>query len=218
MSNKETQLELERLAEENRKLKAQLARSGKVKKKKLKAPPKPVADSRLQLAEFVKLLVKHKTREEIIDELGLNTNQFEAFYAKFFEEVESEENSKTPIKRYVEFVQVQTQLVRELEWLVQHLKSEKKNGQAYVAAIRTQSEIYEKIIKTGQELRLIVKAPESVLLVDGRDAREVDADELELEVNRELQAIRGLIDSKKKKGNSGASNVLAFRKPEDAAG
>lgn len=209
--------ELEKLAEENRLLKAQLTRSGKIKRKRLKASPKPVANNQTQLAEFIKLLVKHKTRGEIIERLGLNTNQFESLYGRFFEEAEAEESGKTPLRRYAEFVQVQTHLVRKLEWLTQHLKKTKKNGQAYVAAIRTMSEIYEKIIKTGQDLRLIVKAPDAVLLVGGRDAREADADEIELEVERKLAKIRGLIDSKKGKKKS-TGNIITFPSPGDAAG
>jgi len=145
------------------------------KKKKLKK--KTVSQQRLQLAQFILLLNKGKTREEIIEAMGLNTNQFESLFNKYYEEAESEQQSKTPLRIFSEVVGRKQQLIRDLEDLKDALKAMKwKNAQAYVAAVKTQSDMVDSLVKLGQDLGLIIKTPEQLLLVGGKDAREMDSD------------------------------------------
>lgn len=202
---KKSNPELERLRLENQVLRDQIA--GR-KRKRVK---KNVSDERALLAEFVILLNQGKTREEIFSELAIGGPTFESLFSRYFDEAEQEIQSKTPLRVFSEYVGRQTELVRDLQGLKKTLKSLKyKNAQAYVMAVRTQSEILDKLIKTGQDLGLVVKTPDQVLLVGGKDARELDSDELELEVMREMENIRGIIAKKGTSRLSNANNVVAF--------
>ncbi len=181
----------------------------KPRKKRLKK--KPIAETRLQLAQFIVLLNRGKTREEIIAEMGLNTNQFEALFNRYYEEAEADQQSKTPLRIFAEVVGRKQQLIRDLEDLKDALKAQRyKNGQAYVAAVKTQSDMIDSLVKLGQDLGLIVRTPEQLLLVGGKDARDMDADELEMTIMREMEQIRGMVAKRGTTGNRNAGKVISF--------
>jgi hypothetical protein len=194
--------ELERLKNENVSLKAK-------QPKKKRISRKAISDQKKKLAEFIILLNQGKTREEIIELMGLHPHQFEAFFRNYYEEAEAEQTSKTPMRIFAEYVGKQNQLCRDLEGLKDALSDKWRNAQAYVAAVKTQSEILDKLIKTGQDLGLIQKTPDQVLMVGDRDAREVGADELESFVFTEMESIKGLV-SKRGKKPKGKSNIIEF--------
>lgn len=183
--------------------------------KKTKTLKKPAAVERAQLARFVPLLARGFTKDEIIEEMGLHPSTFEALFSQYFESLENESTTKSPVRLFVEFITRQNQLVKDLEGLKEALQGQRyKNGQAYVAAVRTQSEIFDKLIKTGQDLGIVVKTPEQVLIVGGRDARDLDPDELELEVKKKMEETRKLLNRRGDKPSGG--KVVAFRRPEES--
>ena len=163
------------------------------------------------MAQFILLLNKGKTREEIIELMGLNTNQFEALFNKYYEEAEADQQSKTPLRIFAEVVGRKQQLIRDLEDLKDALKGMKwKNAQAYVAAVKTQSDMIDSLVKLGQDLGLIIKTPEQLLLVGGKDAREMDADELEHTIMQEMEQIRGMVAKRGTSPNKRHGQVISF--------
>lgn len=181
----------------------------KPKKKKLRK--KSISQQRLQLAQFILLLNKGKTREEIIELMGLNTNQFETLFNRYYEEAESDQQNKTPLRIYAEVVGRKQQLIRDLEDLKEALKSVNyKNAQAYVAAVKTQSDMIDSLVKLGQDLGLIIKTPEQLLLVGGKDAREMDSDELEITIMQEMEQIRGMVAKRGTTPNKRSGQVISF--------
>lgn len=197
-----------------------------VKVRKIRKPvPKPVdgpepkrptaADRKAVLIHFLDLLARGFTKEEIVQQLGLETNQFEALLARIYADTEDEHSSKTPLRIFAEYVIKKNAIIRDLEALKDELRGKNKpadakkkwyNAQAFVMACRLQSDIINEQIKTGQDLGVIEKRPEGILLIDGRDPREMDEDELEETIARELIEAKGILDS-----GADGGKVLAFK-------
>ncbi len=181
------------------------------KVKRVKRRVKPAAETRLELARFIKLLNKGQTREEIIETMGLNTNQFEALFGRYYNESEEEQQNKTPLRIFAEMVGRKQQLIRDLEDLKDFLKNkEYKNAQGFVAAVKTQSDMMNELVKLGQDLGLIIKTPEQLLLIGDRDVREMDHEELEQGIFKEMSDIRGMVAKRGTNMNKNAGKVLTF--------
>lgn len=181
------------------------------KQLKKKIYEKTISEFRLQLAEFILLLNKGKTKEEIVELMGLNTIQFESLFNKYYEESESEQRNKTPLRIFAELVGRKNYLIRDLEDLKDFLKKNRyKNAQAYVAAVKQQSDMMSELVKIGQDLGLIVKTPEQVLLVGDRDVREMDADELEGEIVKDISEIQRMLAKRGKNKKKRSAEVISF--------
>jgi hypothetical protein len=168
-------------------------------------------------AEFILLLNKGRSRDEMIVELDLSEDRFDLLFARYYEEAEQEQQAKTPLKIFVELVGRKRQLVSDLEILKEALVENRlKSPQAYVAAVKTQSDILDGLVKIGQNLGLIVKTPDQVLLVGGRDARDLDSEDLERSIENEMNDIRRIINDDPRSSGSVAEIVTfpAFGKPE----
>lgn len=158
------------------------------------------SEHRSMLIKFVTLLNEGKTRNEIEEELDLAPEQYDEIIDGYYSRVEEEHNKKSPLRTYVEIVTKKNQFIRDLERLKKHLEDKKfEKPQAYVAAIRAQSDMYDSLIKLGQDLNLIVRAAEQLLLVGNRDARDMDHGELMLELQKELQEVQQMITRKRGK-------------------
>lgn len=174
------------------------------------------ADRKAVLITFLDMLARGFTKEEIVQALGLETNQFEALLARIYSETEDEHSSKTPLRIFAEYVIKKNAILRDLEDLKDELRGKNKpaeekkkwyNGQAFVMACRLQSEIIDQQIRTGQDLGVIEKKPEGIVLINGRDPREMDEAELEESIARELAEAGHLL----KDGGAIGGKVLAFK-------
>lgn len=170
-------------------------------------------DKELQLAKFTQYLASGFSRVEIMEMMGLEEIEFDSLYGKFYEGIEREVQDKTTLRLYAEYCAKKGKLIRDLESLKVALQSANwKNGQAYVAAVRTQSEILDMMIKTGQELNIVEQRPQELLLIDGQDARELDSDDLEDAVLEELQEAQKAASGFSKKGKG---KVIALYPQKD---
>lgn len=186
--------------------------------KKKPAPPSAAEEKRLRILEFLELWSTGHSKEEIVIQMDLSSNEYEAYYNRCIGDTEADVGDKKPLRIFAEYVVKQSSLVRDLEALKAALQSANwKNGQAYVQAVRTQSEIYDKIIKTGQELAIIEKKIDKMFIVDGRDVRDMDEYELERQVQTEMQAVQDLMN----KDSRGKGNIIVLhpkpRKAEESA-
>jgi hypothetical protein len=180
------------------------------KKKKLKIRKGSDASQRRNmLSKFISLLSRGKTRDEIEIELELAPEQYDDILEKYYKGAEEEHGRKSPLRIFVEIVIKKNQLIRDLEELKKHIKDKTnfKNPQAYVAAIRTQSDTYDSLIKLGQDLNLIVRAAGQIVLVDNKDIRDMNPDELSLALQREFQDVQKMID---KKPGQKKNKVISF--------
>ena len=170
-------------------------------------------DKNLQLAKFVQFMNSGFTRVEIIELMGLQPAEFESLFGIFYDQIERDVTDKTTIRLYAEFCARKYQLIRDLEGLKVALSSNNwKNGQAYVQAAKAQSDMLDSMIKVGQDLLIVDKRPQEMFLLDGRDPREVDADDLEEAAFEEIRKAEAAIGGSRRKGGG---KVIALYSKKD---
>lgn len=165
------------------------------------------------MSNFVLLLNKGQNRDEIMAALGLTLPEFETLFAEYYQDAETDQQNKTPLRVFVELVGRKNQLTRDLERLKGQIeKGGFRASQAYVAAVKTQSDILDSLVKVGQDLGLIIKAPDQVLLVNGRDVREMGEDELHTHLQKEIREIMEMANRRKGVGSSTkkSADLIAF--------
>lgn len=172
------------------------------------------SQQRQLLADFAVCINRGKTRDEIINDLGISSDDFDKLHTKYYKQIEREQEGKSPLRIFSEYVSLQQEFVRTLwEFVEDSKKRNYKNAQAFVAGVRAQSEILDKIIKTGQDLGVIVKTPERLLIVDGNDARDMDSAELRHYTLRKLQQVQAMVEKSKKRRKQ--AKVIQFSSAQD---
>ena len=122
--------------------------------------PKPEKDQEIEFNEFVKCYTKGLTRIETCEKLGLDfkSQRYEILLDRFYSEIEQEQSSKSPLKIYAEYLANQRQVIKDLEKIKGYYEEDTdnkfKNGKTYVSACKAQSDIFDKIIATGQLIDL----------------------------------------------------------------
>jgi hypothetical protein len=159
------------------------------------------------LVKFTQQLGLGYNKEEAEENLGLMPGDYESLLSRFYEQAEAGFKSKNNLRIFIDYCTRQSQLVRDLERLKQALEQRNwKNGQAYVGAVKAQSEILDKLISTGQELGLIQKIAEKFIMVGGMDVRDMDMSQLMTSLEQEINDAEKL----KKQRKRGKSKVIAF--------
>ena len=160
------------------------------------------------LLQFVKLLAQGMDREEIEETLALTPGDYEPLLARFYEQAESSFKGKSNLRIYLDYITRQVQFVKDLERCKLGLENSKwKNAQGYVAAVKVQSEICDKLISQGQDLGLIKRIAERFVMVGGTDVRDMDLDTINSAIDEEIVSVRKLQKGRKKSGNK----VLMFK-------
>ncbi len=162
------------------------------------------------LIRFTTQLGLGYNKEEIEDNLGLNPGDYEPLLSRFYEQAESGFKSKSNLRIFLDYTTRQAQLVRDLERLKIALEGKQwKNGQAYVGAVKVQSDILDRIIATGQDLGLIQKIAEKFIMVGGVDVRDMDMPKLMNSLEEEIISVRKLQGGRKRGRKN--NNVIAFK-------
>lgn len=178
-------------------------------------PKQSLEDQEREFDLFVKEFSRGKTRIEICDILGIDPGspKFELLQDRFYSVYEDDQKSKSPYRIFSEYIAKKAILIQDLEGMKKSYVSKGpkgyKNGQAYVSAVRTQSEILDSIIKTGQELGIIIKTPEKIELVDGRDPRDMNPDELNNKLRDQMEKVSQLSEKVGIK-SANKTKILAF--------
>ncbi len=160
------------------------------------------------LVRFTSLLGLGYTKEEIEENLGLTSGDYEPLLSRFYIEAEQGFKSKSNLKIFLDYTTRQAQFVRDLERLKTALETRQwKNGQAYVGAVKTQSDILDRIIATGQDLGLIQKIAEKFIMVGGVDVRDMDMPAVMAALEKEIESVQKL---KRNRGRGKSNKVIAF--------
>lgn len=165
-------------------------------------------DQEYEYNSFVKLYTKGKTRVEICDELGLDfsSNRYELLLDKFYEDIQKDTSDKSPLKTFSEYIAKQNMVVQDLEKMKKHHENnEFKNGKGYVSACKAQSDIFDKVIQTGQKLGIIQKTADKLELINGMDPRDMKDPEIEQAIKEHMEKM-----SRLSKNNNNNRNVVAF--------
>lgn len=121
---------------------------------------------RKAIAQLTEFYSAGATDEEAQELLGVTDAKFIKLKKALYDQ-ETERLSTTPTEHvYVQYVINQIGCIRDLNELYKACKSQ-KNSNAGVGAIRARSEIFDKIIKTGQEFGVLEKKPEEKRIVAG---------------------------------------------------
>jgi len=131
--------------------------------------------------------------EDIRDEFGLELESYEKLKAKIYEYGEEDIRSRTSEHVYIQYLLNQIQCIKDLVELTESFAGGKQPS-AYVGAVRARSEIYDKIIKQGQELGMIKKLDTGAAVADVK-LSELSKTELRGLITRELGGLDSLMQS-----------------------
>ena len=156
--------------------------------------PKRKKDKMLQLAHFTMLVAQEYDPAEIKVLMGLNHVEFDTLYGQYYDKITEDVEGASTIQVYAETCVRKKKYIKDLERCKKALEgSQWKNAQAYVAAVKTQNEIGDSMIQMGQEMNIIEKRQQEIMLVGGKDARELDSTELEEEALVEIEEAHKII-------------------------
>lgn len=142
---------------------------------------------RKQVAQLMALYAEGCNDDESLALMGLSPARFVRVKKALFDQ-EAERLAATPTEHtFVQYVLDQTACIKDLTDLLKEAKKQ-KNSNAGVGAIRARSDIYDKIVRTGQEFGLLEKKPEERRIVAGVMVAQLTNDQLR-------QAITGAISN-----------------------
>jgi hypothetical protein len=151
-----------------------------------------VRELRLRVAELKALLADGMTDLEACDELGLDIQDYNALKREMYAQDKLELVGKSTEEVYADYVRNQTKCVRDLDDLADMLK---KAGQpaAIVGAIKAKSDIFNRIIDTGQTFGIIEKVPERKQIIGGIAVGQLDNEELRKLIADQLAGLKQFV-------------------------
>lgn len=168
----------------------------KVKKKKIYNGPgknqRSEKEIRDLLAKLAICLAENMTVEETCDHLDIRFQDYHMYVERLRAVETADMLNMNEMERYVEYCRSQTKIIRDMENIKVEFKRSKQYN-ALVGASRLQSDIYDKMIKIGQELGIILKTPESVNIIGGLDVRSLSDVQIRNEIRDELETSRELL-------------------------
>lgn len=143
-------------------------------------------------ARLVALLTEGKADEEVQAELGFSPEKYWRCKRAAFE-AEAERIRATPTEHtYVQYCLDQAACIKDLTDLIDDAKKT-KNANACVGAIRARSDIFDKVIKTGQEFGILEKKPEEKRIVAGVMVAQLTNDQLRQAITTEISRLNQLV-------------------------
>lgn len=137
------------------------------------------------VAQLLALYAEGCNDDEAVVLMGLSPMRFMKIKKALYD-FEAERLAATPTEHtYVEYVLNQIGCIKDLTDLLKEAKKQ-NNSNAGVGAIRARSDIYDKIIRTGQEFGILEKKPEEKRVIAGILVAQLSNDQLR-------QAITGAI-------------------------
>lgn len=144
------------------------------------------------VAELLSKLAEGVTDDVAQAELGLSPARFERLKQQVYD-LEAERLRSTPTEHtYVQYCLAQMGCIKDLTDLLKKCK-EQKNSNAGVGAIRARSDIYDKLIKTGQEFGILEKKPEEKRIIAGVIVAQLSNDELKSAITTMIGSLNEMV-------------------------
>lgn len=173
---------------------------------------------REQMVQFTMLFASGFDRSQIISLMELGPSEYEKLFSSVVGLYEKEITATSPQKAYVHYVIKQTALMREIQQMKGKLSdadggklSDPKTAQAFLAAIKVQSDMADRIIRTGVELGVLERSRKGALSINGLDPRDAEDRELGEMLEKQISEARRIANKGKSKGTGAKIFVL---KPE----
>jgi len=161
----------------------------KGKKKKPRKPP----EMRLLLAQLRVHLALGHTDDQIAEEMSLRIDVLKALKREFYRHETIALHSATAEEVFIDYAVRQKQCITDLSDLIPELRAVKQHA-AIIGAIKAKSDILDKVIKTGQEMGILEKAPERKMVFHGVAIANLDNTKLRRVIAGELQGLAAIVD------------------------
>lgn len=124
--------------------------------------------------------------------LGVSPAKFIKIKKALYDQ-EAERLASTPTEHvYAQYVMNQIRCVKDLDELYKACKDQ-KNSNAGVGAIRARSDIFDKIIKTGQEFGILERKPEEKRIIAGVMVAQLSNDQLRQAITSSIGQLNEMV-------------------------
>jgi hypothetical protein len=139
---------------------------------------------RKQAVVLYELLAGGMSDDEARDILGITEIQYENLKTHMWSVKADDLHKTTNEQIYLEYVTNQRACIADLDSTLR--AAEKRSVTAEATVIKTKSDIYDKIIKVGQDFGFIAKKPEEKRIIGGLVITNLDNNELRMAIAKEL--------------------------------
>ncbi len=151
-----------------------------------------VAEVRALLYEMKLRIKTGDTDEEIMALLGITTvGRYNELKRELYRQENAEIQKKTTEDVYLEYMWAQQKCIDDLKDAMKMIPENQPN--ALVGAIKAQSEIHDKILKTGQDIGVISKEPERKVIIHGHVVAQMDNTSLRKLIAQETNQLAGAL-------------------------
>ena len=148
--------------------------------------------TRMMVAQLLSKLATGMTDELAQAELGVSPGKYERLKKAVYD-LEADRLRDTPTEHtYINYCLAQMGCIQDLTDLLKDAKKQ-KNSNASVGAIRARSDIYDKLIKTGQEFGILEKKPEEKRIVAGIVVAQLSNDQLKSAITSAIGSLNEMV-------------------------
>ena len=165
---------------------------------KIKKPVKPKKSKALTGAKARELRVLTRAfvvlgynDDEISNELGISVSHAVRLRKRINSDELEALRSKNNDEVFLDYVRNMERCILDLDDVLKDPLN--KNPNAKVSAIRAKMDAYDRVISTGQNLGFIKREPKRLEIAGGIVVSELPADELRIQIVRELQGLRDMV-------------------------
>jgi len=137
-------------------------------------------------------MVEGGTDADIAAEMGITAEEYQGLKAAMFDAKADEVRARPTEHTYVQYMIDQAQNVKDLTNMIADFKMSKQYN-AMVGAVKVRSEIYDKLIKFGQDFGLIHKEAKKGELLVGHLIADMTNKQLKAAITGELSMLNGLV-------------------------
>ena len=162
--------------------------------------------------QFVALFAVGKSKREIIDTLDLKTASYARLERQMYQVYETDIKTGSPVKLFAKLVIRQDHLFKDLEYLKDRTKVLKTAAaeQVTLGAIKAQSEILDKQIRMGLDLKVLRRGRPGVFEFDGRQVADMNEKELTETAIQAYQESKKLKEQTASAGGKKSAEIVAL--------
>lgn len=164
------------------------------------------------LVQFIALFAVGKSRREIINILDLKTASYPSLEKQMYQLFETDTKTKSPIKLFSEYVIRQSHLVRDLESLKDRTKklSTAAAEQVTLGAIKAQSDVHDRVIRMGLDLKVLQRGKPGTFEFDGKQVADMSEKELSETAVKAYRESKELKEQAASVGDKKSADIVAL--------